>query len=148
MKILVAATAYAFALVLVAAVAFSALMALAAEDQSSRIGSFAEFVVVFLGWVTVLVLPGYFAAFVWRRLGDTTARSKLVTLRAASAALFLSLALAVMLHIYDCFAEGSGQCPTWAAHLVVYVAVLYMPALLCVWVAKSAVEQWRTTLGG
>jgi hypothetical protein len=147
-KILVAAAVYALAQALVAAMAFSALMALAAEDQSSRIGSFAEFVVLCFGWVTVLVLPAYVAAIVWRRLGDTTAHGKLVTLWGASAALVFSLVLALMLHIYDCFVEGSGLCPTWAAHLLVYMVVCYVPALLCVWVAKSTVEQWRTMLGG
>jgi hypothetical protein len=64
------------------------------------------------------------------------------------AAATYALALALMLHIYDCFVERSGQCPTWAAHLLAYMVVCYMPALLCVWVTKSAIEHWRTTLDG
>ena len=148
MKTFIAAIAYVVVFALVAAIAFSALMALATEDQSSRIGSFAEFVVGFFGWVTILVLPAYFAAFAWRRFGKAPVRGKLVTRRAALAALFLSLALAAILQVYDCLAGGPRQCPTWAVHLLAYTAVLYTPALLCVWVANSAAKQWRATLGG
>ena len=147
MKILISLAAYALCLVLVGAIAFSALMALAAEDHSSRIGSFAEFAVFLLGWVTVLGLPAYAAAFAWQRLNGTATRGTVTTLRTVFSALVLSLALAILLQLYDCFVGGTGHCPTWAAHLLVFVAVLYVPATLCLWVAKAAVAQWRLALG-
>ena len=142
-KILISLAAYALCLVLVGAIAFGALMALAAEGNSLQIGFFAEFVVLFLGWVMVLGLPAYAAAFAWRQLNGTATRGMLATLREVFSALILSLALAIFLLLYDCFVEGTGHCPTWVTHLLVFVAVLYVPATLCLWVAKSAIAQWR-----
>ena len=146
MKILILLTAYLLCLALVGTISFGALMALAAEGHSSQIGSFAEFVVFFLGWVMVLGIPAFAAAFALRKINGTARRGKIIALKRLFSELFLSLNLATLLLLYDCFVEGTGHCPTWPAHLLVFVAVFYVPATLCIWVSKSAIAQWRLAL--
>lgn len=75
MKILLTALSYFAALVLVAVVAFFVVIVLAGP-HSGLLSQPLEVLVLGLGWIAVLVLPGLIARKVWIRLGKTNQHTK------------------------------------------------------------------------
>ena len=70
MKLLITAAAYFAAFVVVATVAFGVLMGLANSQYGAWLGAhgLGGSLLGILGWGIVLVLPAFFARFVWRYL--------------------------------------------------------------------------------
>ena len=69
MRLLITAIAYLVSLVVVAAIAFFAVLFLAGPHGGVRPG-YLEPVVLLLGWLAVLGLPAFAAFRVWKKLGE------------------------------------------------------------------------------
>lgn len=150
MRILVVTATYILSAALLAVIGLSALMALAAEGHRPAPGELATFLFVFCGWITIFGLPGYLAAFLWRRLGKKAhsgerARTPWLVLPAFA----LTLGLAAVLHVFDCRAAAvQGECVPTLWRVILYASVFVVPVHIFLLIVRTAADQVLSTLKG